>query len=353
MQRNNNFGAIRIIAAFMVIAGHNAAITGAQSPFVFFQSAHAIGIKTLFAIGGYMIASSWLHDPQPVQYMIKRVCRIIPPLFVCIYFTVFIVGPVFTSLSLREYFLSRETYQYFWNVLLRVRYTLPGVFVNSPYSAVVNGSLWSLPAEFLNYLLVPLFLVLTRCKTKSKVSQIAYFVICVVVAGLQYYYSIYIHPNASWIFYDTDWTQAFHVLPYYFAGSCFALPFFKSKLNLQAAVAVLLLFLTTPLFHYEKREFIFSFVLPYLVLSFGEAAPAFFAKWTQNREISYGMFLYGFVGQQVVYQCTMLFHWPTSAWFQVGVSTVLVMGLAYLSYRFVEKPSARLTKKLVGLVGPK
>jgi peptidoglycan/LPS O-acetylase OafA/YrhL len=44
------------------------------------------------------------------------------------------------------------------NIALYINYYLPGLFESNVYPGAVNGSLWSLPAEFVMYLLVPILI---------------------------------------------------------------------------------------------------------------------------------------------------------------------------------------------------
>jgi peptidoglycan/LPS O-acetylase OafA/YrhL len=70
--------------------------------------------------------------------------------------TVLCFGPAMTTLSLADYFGASETWRYLSTAALLVRRGLPGVFVDNPYPQAVNGSLWTLPVEFLCYVSVAL-----------------------------------------------------------------------------------------------------------------------------------------------------------------------------------------------------
>ena len=72
--------------------------------------------------------------------------RVYPGLLVVLLLTVLVLGPAFTTLSLGAYFSDRGTLLYLpRNLTLKwLQYDLPGVFLNNPYPAAVNGSLWTL-----------------------------------------------------------------------------------------------------------------------------------------------------------------------------------------------------------------
>ena len=74
--RENNFNIIRFMAAIMVMAGHMAYIGGYSLPILWGQGIQSLGVKIFFLIGGYLISKSWLSDPNPLRYSIKRIFRI-------------------------------------------------------------------------------------------------------------------------------------------------------------------------------------------------------------------------------------------------------------------------------------
>ena len=100
-KRSNNFNIIRVIAAFLVILGHMYYIMGQGSyvPIFAGQGIHAVGVKILFVLCGYFITKSWLGDPHPGRYAIKRLFRIYPALIVVVLLSIFVLGPIMTSLS--------------------------------------------------------------------------------------------------------------------------------------------------------------------------------------------------------------------------------------------------------------
>ena len=115
-----------------------------------------------FSISGYLITASWNRKRDPFSYLIARALRIFPGLVLLVLVTVFVLGPLMTTSSTGEYFDLPRTWSYLSNIWLRPQYDLPGVFIDIPYPNAVNGSLWTLPAEFFCYLVVPLLVVWPR-----------------------------------------------------------------------------------------------------------------------------------------------------------------------------------------------
>ena len=158
--RENNFDSVRLIAAAAVIYGHAHPLTQTPDRVFWGNSVESFAVKVFFVISGFLITASWLSDPSPFRYFAKRALRIFPALAVVVAVSALVLGPLVTTLPLSSYFASPQVPAYFSNIALRPVYYLPGVFDRLPYPGAVNGSLWSLPAEFAMYLLLPLLCVL-------------------------------------------------------------------------------------------------------------------------------------------------------------------------------------------------
>jgi peptidoglycan/LPS O-acetylase OafA/YrhL len=164
LKQKDNFLLLRIAAALFVIYGHSFAITqpnGSQDIFLSLNWGRYSGelaVAVFFVLSGFMVTGSYLKRNKFLHYLLARLLRIAPALILVVVVCVFVIGPLTTSLQLKEYLTSAETYSYltknltFWSSL---SWNLPGVFENHRYQAV-NGSLWTIPAEFRMYLVVGL-----------------------------------------------------------------------------------------------------------------------------------------------------------------------------------------------------
>jgi peptidoglycan/LPS O-acetylase OafA/YrhL len=66
--------------------------------------------------------------------------------------TVFIIGPLVTTLSEKEYFTDDQTYSYLSMMTLYAeKQYLPGVFTGNPFDTRINAPLWTLKYEFTFY----------------------------------------------------------------------------------------------------------------------------------------------------------------------------------------------------------
>jgi len=343
--RNNNFAILRIIAALMVLSGHMGHIVAGSIPLLFGRAIQTLGVYIFFLIGGYLITKSWMSDPHPLRYAVKRFMRIWPPLAAFVLFAAFIAGPIFSTLPVKEYFLSRGYFSYLYNLFLYISYALPGVFVNNPYPVAVNGSLWTLPVEALMYIGVPILLTVVRAKSNSRLSKLLLIASCVLVCALDCFVYTY-HPNARIVIYGTDWVSALHIIPFYLIGVVCTLPELRKYLNLQAALVLLLVFSCLNM-NYVHTQIGLYFVMPYIVFSLAFApAPAF--SWMEGKaEISYGLYLYGFFVQQAVVNVANRCGWQIGFMPAFVISCVLTAAAAYLSYYLVERPALAISKKIL------
>jgi len=161
--RRNNFDALRLAAAVLVIFGHSFAITSgtlADEPLWRFsrQQFHSgmLAVRIFFIISGFLIAASYLRLGRLGDFARNRALRIFPGLVAAVLVTVLVIGPLATSLPLGDYFRDPRTGAYFKTLTLRLHGAndrLPGVFEGNPLAASVNGSLWTLFYEVVCYAL--------------------------------------------------------------------------------------------------------------------------------------------------------------------------------------------------------
>lgn len=349
--RTNNFNIIRFFAAFMVIYGHMSTIMGFAAFPLLNQRVSTIGVKILFTFSGYLITKSYLSDTHFGRYMIRRSFRIFPAFIVLIILTTFVAGPLMTSLPLGEYLTNPNTWAYFWkNLLFHPVYALPGVFTDCPYPNAVNGSLWTLPFEFAMYLILPALLVLFKKLGSARWGMLGMWIVSLVPS------IIYIvNPSAfgaGWIIWGNHIPSAFSLMPYFFLGSVFSFPAFAKLLNLQRATLLLVLgiFAQSNVWYHAWvsevcSELVVAVVLPYFVLSLALTERPVFSKWFANSDFAYGLYLYGFVIQQITYQLLAPTHLSA---FEMSVLCFFITLIpAVASWYLVEKPVQKLGQKWI------
>jgi peptidoglycan/LPS O-acetylase OafA/YrhL len=286
----NIFDSLRLFAATLVIFSHSYALAGFHEPQLQGISLGALGVRIFFILSGLLIAASWVSHPRVGAYLGKRALRILPALIAIIFVTVFIIGPLFTTVGLREYFSRNDTYAYLNGIsIFGLQLDLPGVFFTNPFGGV-NGSLWTLPYEVSAYLLVA-FLGRTYLLKKKPVT-IALYLLCVAV---------FVFTN-HWATGLILFTLNVHLLAifwgFFLAGVLLYLYRDRIVLTPQGAfIAFLLIMVSIPTNHFQLLSF---FALPYLVLYVGSLTSTGLGRLSRYGDFSYGMYIYAWPIQQSI-----------------------------------------------------
>ncbi len=320
----NNFDLFRLIAAMGVIVGHSYAIAP-QPPLqdgvlsiLNFDYSGSLAVKFFFFLSGLLVTNSIISRPDPFQFLAKRALRIFPGLLVCLLISVLIVGPIFTKLSIGEYFTAQDTWKYLVKnfFLTDIIWRLPGVFEQSKYG--LNGSLWTLPYEVLCYLYLAAFFGLGLLR--KKIIANIFFLLVIAAA--------FIAPNYLPVFFFQN--PEAHLLTVCFAmGALLA----NNKENIRIGlVEVVLLWLLMFLF---KSSAIYQllFYAAFFYTTVYIASLEFVNRFRLPFDASYGVYVYGFMIQQCVHA---LFPAMGVHGNQV-LSAIIALGIGILSWKFVEK----------------
>ena len=329
-ERDNNFDVLRLFAALLVIYGHAYALTGAAAPAFAGNGVHTIGVKIFFSISGYLVAASWLRDPDLLRYLIRRAVRIFPALAIVVLASAFVLGPLMTTLPLRSYFADPSTAFYLKNIVLYISYHLPGVFMTNPWPVAVNGSLWSLPAEFSMYLLLPATLGGVGL---PRLRPVAFAAGTLVFCCVAVYFVRIAEPRAPIVVYATNVWSWLEVAPYFLIGAVYAVGRLERFLNLPVAfigLFALAVFETGP----AVKEALLYMALPYGCLAFALERSRALKVFVRAGDLSYGLFLYSFPVEQIL---AAFFGARGGPWKTFLTATLLSAILAYASWHLVEK----------------
>ncbi len=99
--RDNSFDVLRLAAAAMVLVGHSFYLAGRSEPTVPLTGTGIsfVGVLVFFAISGFLVTGSWLHDRRVVPFVVKRALRIMPALVVVLVLTAYLLGPLATTID--------------------------------------------------------------------------------------------------------------------------------------------------------------------------------------------------------------------------------------------------------------
>lgn len=321
--RHNSFGALRLIAAILVLYTHAFPLAlGARFhepdiglPF----SLGTTGVYIFFAISGILVTKSFMQSENVIHFAIHRILRIFPALIVCVLLCAFVMGPLMTELALTQYssdsglvsFLSRNLF-----LLSDTQSSLPGVFVSNPYPSAGLDPIWTLPWELRSYFLLALGGVLFSMKRYPQASLVLF-----LLAAL----------NAIFLM-DVSKPSLFFLL--FALGGALYLSNLRGAM-LGGLIAVLTVFVAvthgTPMF-----EVFFCGWIAVLVYAIG------FSTWLasstlEKYDLSYGIYIYSFpVGQLLVSILGI-----RDPWLLLIVNLAMAALLALLSWIYIEKPALR------------
>lgn len=155
--RDNNLNLIRMLAATAVMVSHAVPIAVSQrQPEPLQQSlGYTLGylaVLVFFVVSGFLITASFERSSSRTSFVLARFLRLMPGLFVNLLFVAFLLGPLVTEFSLRDYLTLTDPYVFLVKnlTLFSLDFSLPGVFLEQPFRGVV-GSIWTLRHEVACY----------------------------------------------------------------------------------------------------------------------------------------------------------------------------------------------------------
>lgn len=339
-QRSNNFDLIRLAAALTVLVSHSFPLSGTPtsssswySLFLGYEPS-SLSVYAFFSISGFLIAGS-LERRSLLEYWQARALRILPALAVTSFVTTLLIGPIFTTFSMSEYFFSPETYNYLKNSIpYRTIFTLPGVFTDLPLAQSVNGSLWTIPIEAFCY--VALAVIFIAGARSFKLALPAILAISSYLTWNSFYGS-----NTPKIIFG-----AFELLPTLRFGLIFlvgtALWTYKDIIPFKGGIAAscfAILLLGSRFGQYNLALFI---ALPYLLFYLAYRRPVFQSAIRKLGDLSYGTYLFAFPIQQSLVSLT---DKTINVWVLAITTAAISLGLAWISWRFIEKPAIKIKNR--------
>jgi peptidoglycan/LPS O-acetylase OafA/YrhL len=344
-RRANNFDAVRLFAATMVLFGHGYGPFYDKNVELFasyakYQTSAGLGVNIFFVISGYLVTRSRMFVNDGRTFLQNRLLRLLPGIAVCTLLTGLVIGPLYTTLPLREFFSTKETWAYFLSMFIfPLNDKLPNTFYNCLEGPSIIGVFYTLTLECLCYLFLLFFGV------SKRFLRLALWVGLTVLFGLIM--------RANYAYGDTiSWTQNGITLFYfpmklgtitlaYFALGALGLSLPVELLqNRYAAIcAATLYILSFGTSYYEAVEFL---TVPYIVLFIGLKDWGTEPIVAKLGDLSYGIYLYHFAIQKSVWSTL---HGKCSGTLMLLLSASIVFALAWLSYRFVEKPVLRFKRR--------
>lgn len=341
------FDFLRIGLACSVVAWHvNAITTGdlsyGRQPFLW--TINYFILASFFALSGFLIAGSALRLSLG-NFLLNRGLRIVPALAVEIGLSAFILGPIFTTLPLGQYFTDSGTWHYFTNIIGWVNYVLPGVFKDHP-TEIVNNTLWTIPHEIGCYIIMS-GLILFGLLGKSWLLPLGAAVVIALGLILPNYG---IGPTSSGIdkvLYFLFVSKASRLYVCFILG-IYAflikdkLPYSWGIFGLSIAYVVFVGSFPQPDgIQYPLMNVLLSVPMVYITVFLG-VTDVWIPKVFKTGDYSYGIYLYGWPMQQLLVD---ILPKGTSLLIQFALVIPLVTLFAALSWHWIERPILKLRRK--------
>lgn len=326
--KRNTLNFVRLVLASAVIYRHAQVVTSGTVETSNWNSQifGQMPVDGFFAVSGYLIAGSWIRNPQPRQFLASRIARIYPAFWACLVVTGFCIAPLAASLG---------GYDWTWSPLSQdgpFGYVFKNaslvIFQNDillgpsevPWEGDWNGSLWTLKWEFACY--VAVFLVGMCGLLAKRWFSVALFVLLWTFCA----FGAVHFPEHGTVddFSRLALMYVSGVLLYNFARW---VPVAPSLVVLSGAAA-----LTAGIFAPDYR-LVGSLPLAYSLIAFGAIVTTPALRF-QN-DISYGMYVYGFPVEQLLAHTVMVSKAP---WLFSLVAIATTLPFACLSWYILEKP---------------
>ena len=285
-----------------------------------------------FVLGGFLVAGSLFRTRSFSEFLLLRVLRFFPALLVVVSLSAVVVGPLLATMALPAYFASAEFLAYFLNVFGYFEIGLPGVFADNPVPRIVNVSLWTIPWEF--GCSIALFAVMFFREGLRSIALLAFTVAALIVIptfliAIGRGASLYVKPPG-------------HLLTLCFlTGTC--LYVFRHKIPSSFPLFIVCVALSLLLFSGVRSAYFAIIPITYVTIYLGVLHPPKFG-FMKTTDLSYGIYLYGFVIQQTLMS---LFPDARDWWINWTVSTILASLCAFVSWHLIEGPIMRHKKQII------
>ncbi|WP_292364463.1 MULTISPECIES: acyltransferase family protein [unclassified Methanoculleus] len=314
---SNNFDFLRFAAAAVIVVTHAYALrlgyvgTGMYDPVILIGEA---ALAALLVTSGYLIAASWESTPSPLRFAWKRFLRVVPALVLAILVTLFVIGPLMTSLPLVDYFGTLFSPAGLATVPFFEDGSAIGLFQDNPWT-YVNGSLWTIPVEVAMYGVVAALGIAGLLHRWGAITALA---------------AVNVLLWAAW--FDDPRMSKIRFTLYFLIGACLYLHRERIAYRPVVAGALLLLLGLAALTPYVTVAGMIA--IPYLTIYAAHLPIPFLNTFGRPGDFSYGIYIYHYPVQQVLIQATgneLLL--PALC----GLSFLATFALAFLSWHVVEK----------------
>lgn len=328
--RDNGLGALRLVLAAAVIIGHSWPLGGYVASH--WERMADVAVSGFFALSGYLIAASRMRsDFGP--YLSKRARRIFPGFWMSLAVVAFVIAPLAGVINGRGWDAGAAV-DYVWGnaTLMMTNPSIGATLAGAPSPGQWNGSLWTLMYEFAAYLLCGALLGIVWVRRHLVVTAAS------LTVGI---------PLLAWWLGDLAggdgkmMMSAMRLFAFFAAGMLmYAL---RDRVPVHAGLVVVALAVVAAIaaVDLQAAHRLTGIPLAYALLSLGTL---WRSRVGSRNDLSYGLYIYGWPTQQVIAMLGLGALVPV--WAFAGISFLLTLPLAWLSWRLIERPAMRAGRQV-------
>lgn len=332
--RNNALNLFRVILAIFVLISHSFPLGGFGSePSIGGLSLGGFAVAGFFSISGFLVTRS-RRNLSPIEFARRRILRIYPGYIVAIIVTALVLS-LAVDFSVSSWSISSALSYIAWSLplILGQSSALTATVSGLPYPLGVNGNLWTLAPEAILYVALAVsfsFAFFKRMKWSwIFVIAISSFITILLQNGL-----LPFHDGMN-----NKIVMLFFLTNYFFAGVFLSSLRERLKGNWASFIAssLLGLALTNLGFGYSLASIFYAYSILWLSSNISSKA----MRLNSVNDYSYGLYLYSFPVQQILSRLEIQ---NLGLPFFIFASVVATAPLAFLSWRFVEKPALEFSR---------
>lgn len=324
----SNFDVLRILAVGLVVVGNGLVLTGSSPPGIWGAPLPRIGLDLLFASAGYLAVGSLARAVSPARFILGLVRSVFPALAAFTLLTAVGIGPLATTLPLRDYLLASPTRRYLLNILLLPHPFLPRTFDGQQWSGAANPMLWTLAACAFGCAVLLLF--------RRRRQQTSLALLCAVsfaVAALAWPATPEALPR---LLQRPEIADALPELPFFFIAAALGFADRRYGEALWRADLAMLCFAVTWIMASWVGYWTIVvewLAIPYVAVAVGRMALPGLGALGRLGNPSYGAYLIAFPLQQVI-----VARWPGAA-HPILLCLAGAAALGLLSWHLIERPA--------------
>lgn len=317
----------------MVIYGHAPVFVNSTghtdfiAKYFHFTYSGNLAVLAFFLISGLLVSNSLFTKQNWKVYIISRLFRLLPGLIFVSLCTI-IICSYFGNENFQIYHSLEYVYK---NAILDIQYEINNVSFmrdNYPmpqYANTINGSLWTIPLEFKMYVMLLGMWFISKSLEKMKILLLFF---CAGIA-----YPLFITESVL------GGTETLYMIPVFFMGSILA--YGKKSIDLNIWLPISFIILGKCIANnvvISNWLTVFGVTLIFVWL----AGCKFLLKIRLSHDISYGVYLWGWVIEQMIG-----YFFPYFGYYKfLLLSLPVTFCVAYITCILAEEPSQKLGLKI-------